>query len=218
MSWNVVPKLAMLALAAAVGVAAHQVAGPPAVASAPAAPAVVTAEPVPPTEAAALPALAQVPIPVPPVVTGLPYPTSCHVQPVNRPDPVCTPGSVNAQFGQADIESTICKSGWTATVRPPASNTGVVKRAAMKAYGEPASSSGTTELDHLVPLELLGSDDVSNLWPEPSDEPGHGFNNSKDLVENNLKAAVCAHKVTLAAAQNAIATDWTTAEQTLGLN
>lgn len=218
MGFNPVPKLAMLALAAAVGVAAHHATEQPhVVAPVPVvAPPVVTAAP--PSAAPSRPALAQISIPVPPVVTGLPYPASCHVQPVNRPDPVCTPGSVNPAVTQETISSTICKSGWTATVRPPASNTGPVKRAAMRAYGLPASSSGTTELDHDVPLELAGSDDVTNLWSEVSDIPNAGFRNTKDLVENRLKAAVCARQVTLAAAQSAIATDWTTAEQTLGLN
>lgn len=156
-----------------------------------------------------------VPIPVPPVVTGT-YPASCHA--VGKlPDPRCTPGSVNPAVTQATIGSTICKVGWTATVRPPASNTGPVKKISMRSYGEAAPSSGTTEFDHDVPLELGGSDDVTNLWPEPSDLPGHGFNNSKDLVENALKAAVCAGKVPLDTARLAIATNWTTARSKLGV-
>lgn len=176
----------------------------------------------PPTPAAA-PALEApspvhllaVPIPVPPVVTGT-YPASCHA--VGKlPDPRCTPGSVNPAVTQATIGSTICKVGWTATVRPPASSTGPVKKISMRSYGEAASSGGTTEFDHLVPLELGGSDDVTNLWPEPSDLPGHGFGNSKDNLENLIKSAVCSGKVSLGAAQLAIATNWTTARAKLGV-
>ena len=37
-------------------------------------------------------------------------------------------------------------------------------------------------------------------------------------MENALHAAVCDGKVTLAAAQNAIATNWLTAERKLGLS
>ncbi len=176
--------------------------------------------PPPPAAAPETPApspvrLLAVPIPVPPVVTGV-YPASCHA--VGKlPDPTCTPGSVNPAVTQATIGSTICKVGWTATVRPPAANTGPIKKLAMKVYGEVASSSGTTEFDHLVPLELGGSDDVSNLWPEASDLPGHGFNNSKDLVENALKSAVCAGKVPLDTARLAIAVNWTTARSKLGV-
>jgi hypothetical protein len=131
------------------------------------------------------------------------------------PDPKCTPGSTNPAVTQATIRTTICVKGWTATVRPPASNTGPVKKSAMRAYGLASSTSGQVELDHLTPLELGGSDDVSNLWPEPSDIPNAGFRNRKDEVENALRAAVCSGRITLAAAQLAIAGNWTTAEAKL---
>ena len=114
-----------------------------------------------------------------------------------HPDPTCTPGAVQADVTQASIASTICRHGWTATVRAPEAETGKVKKAAMLAYGLPASGSKTTELDHFVPLELGGANDVRNLWPEPSDEPGHGVANTKDKVENDLNAAVCRGQVPL---------------------
>ena len=60
-----------------------------------------------------------------------------------------------------------------------------------------------TELDHLVSLELGGSNDASNLWPEAPPSP-----NPKDEVEGALNSAVCDGQVTLAAAQDAIAADW----------
>lgn len=78
----------------------------------------------------------------------------------------------------------------------------------MSAYGV----TGVNELDHLVPLELGGSSDVSNLWPEPGPIP-----NPKDRIENAVRRAVCAGKVPLALAQHAMAADWTTAERVLGL-
>jgi hypothetical protein len=169
-----------------------------------------------PVALAGAPALRQIAIPVPPVVTGLPYPHSCHA--VGKlPDPVCTPGSVNPAVTQATIGSTICIHGWTATVRPSAANTGVVKRAAMRAYGLAVSQIGIVEFDHLIPLENGGSDDVTNLWPEISDLPGHGVNNRKDILENLAKAGICSGKVSLDAARVAIATDWTTAQAKLGL-
>jgi hypothetical protein len=79
---------------------------------------------------------------------------------------------------------------------------------AYPAYGLPVTL--VSELDHLVPLELGGSSDITNLWPEAGKVP-----NPKDAVENALRAAVCAHKVTLGAAQDAIARDWLTAEAVL---
>ncbi|WP_406505455.1 hypothetical protein [Streptomyces sp. NBC_00212] len=45
-----------------------------------------------------------------------------------------------------------------------------------------------------------------------------GPNNPKDSVESKLHTAICSGKVPLAAAQKAIATDWTTALAILGLN
>lgn len=143
-------------------------------------------------------------------VTGH-YPASC-VRPAGAdpqlPDAACTPGSIRSDVTQASIGQTICVRGWTATVRPPASETGPVKTQAMRSYGVPASERPIVELDHLVPIELGGANDVSNLWPEISDEPGHGFNNSKDGLENRMKIAVCSHRMSLADAQRAIALDW----------
>lgn len=137
-------------------------------------------------------------------VTGI-YPPSCHAV-GNRPDPTCTPGSVQA----GATKDSVCSSK-TADIRPPEPETRPVKTRAMRAYGVPASVRATTELDHLVPLALGGSNDVSNLWPEASDLPGNTFRNSKDDVEVKLAAGVCAGKVLLVVAQNAIASDWTTA-------
>ena len=128
------------------------------------------------------------------------------------PDPRCTPGSIDPAVTQADIRSTICKKGWTRTVRPPESQTERFKfDVAYTAYRTPHST--RTELDHLVPLELGGSNDATNLWQESLPTP-----NPKDKVENALNAAVCDGRVKLAAAQAAIATDWLTAEKKLGLS
>ena len=127
------------------------------------------------------------------------------------PDPRCTPGSIDPAVTQADIGSTICRSGYTKTVRPPESQTEAFKfDVAYPAYGTPSSEK--TELDHLVPLELGGSNDATNLWPEYPPTP-----NPKDKVEDALNHAVCDGRVKLAAAQQAIASDWMTAEKKLGL-
>lgn len=131
------------------------------------------------------------------------------------PDRSCTPGVVSAAVSQDNLSSTICHSGYTKTVRPPASDTGVFKKKIMVAYHESGPLSDY-ELDHLVSLELGGSNDAGNLWPERNDHARGGIN-SKDPVENALNKAVCSHKVTLPAAQAAIAADWTTALARLGL-
>jgi hypothetical protein len=128
------------------------------------------------------------------------------------PDPRCTPGSVDPAVTQGNLRSTICHPGYTKTVRPPSSATSRFKYdVAYPAYHEPQSR--RTELDHLISLELGGSNDATNLWPEYPPTP-----NPKDKVENALHAAICDGRVKLTAAQNAIASNWETAEQVLGLS
>jgi hypothetical protein len=151
-------------------------------------------------------------------VTGA-VPTSCHQRKASNgqplPDSTCTPGVVSAAVTQANLDATICRSGYSSSVRAPESETESFKKKIMVSYAEPGSLSDY-ELDHLVSLELGGSNDAGNLWPELNDHPS-GAINSKDLVENALHSAVCDRAVTLAEAQNAIATDWTTALKSLGL-
>ena len=94
-----------------------------------------------------------------------------------------------------------------------------VKTAAMLAYRIPVADRKRTELDHLVPLELGGSNDVSNLWPQISDLSLVDERNSKDAVELRVWRAVCRdRKVGLVLAQEAFARDWTSAEKFLGLS
>jgi hypothetical protein len=143
-------------------------------------------------------------------VTGT-VPASCHVLSGPRPDPACTPGAIDPAVTQANIGSTICASGYTAKVRPSSSATNKLKAKMYVAYSIPNGT--VSELDHDVPLELGGANDVANLWPEVGKLP-----NPKDKVENDLHKAVCSGKVQVAAAQQAIAANWMTAESALGLS
>ena len=135
-------------------------------------------------------------------------PGQCHARAAADgaplPDPACTPGAIDPAVTQADIATTICRTGYTATVRPPAKDTGRWKIRTYVFYGLDTDSRG--EYDHLVPLELGGSNAVSNLWVEQGSIP-----NPKDKVENRLHERVCSGEITLAAAQRAIAANWTTA-------
>jgi hypothetical protein len=132
------------------------------------------------------------------------------------PDPRCTPGATNPRVTQADLATTVCKSGYTASIRPPASITGREKKASEAAYDFTGKAS-TTEYDHLISLELGGDPNSPlNLWPEPNKARAAGVNNPKDVVEGKLNTLVCnaVHKkayLPLAKAQYLIATDWTTA-------
>ncbi|MGH2888859.1 MAG: hypothetical protein ACRDNJ_04440 [Solirubrobacteraceae bacterium] len=140
------------------------------------------------------------------VVQRQPPAGSCHARGrglYKLPDRRCTPGALNRAVSQATIGATICRSGWTSTVRPPESVTEAEKRASMRAYGD-HKPMGDYEYDHLVPLELGGAtNDRRNLWPEPGASP-----NPKDSLENRLRAAVCEGNLALAVAQREIAANW----------
>jgi hypothetical protein len=148
------------------------------------------------------------------VVQRQPPAGSCHASGAGlnqRPDRRCTPGAVNPAVTQSSIDSTICRSGWTRTVRPPERVTDAEKLASLRAYGEgPASR---YEYDHLVPLELGGAvNDARNLWPEPDYPQRQGFYlNPKDKLETALKRLVCARRIPLASAQRQIAENWVAA-------
>lgn len=142
----------------------------------------------------------------PDVIQAQPTPQSCHQRGdglFSLPDPHCTPGAVSPAVTQANIQSTICVSGYTETVRPSESITEPEKEESIAAYGDPGSLHDY-EYDHLVPLELGGAvNDPRNLWPEPGATP-----NPKDELENRLREMVCDGELSLAAAQHEIATDW----------
>ncbi len=138
-----------------------------------------------------------------------------------EPDPSLTPGATNPAVTQDTIGSTICVSGWTATVRPPSSYTTDLKRQQIAQYGYGDTNLADYEEDHLIPLELGGApSDPRNLWPEPytvslPDGTPDGAR-VKDQLENTLKAMVCAGELPLATAQREIATDWVRAWLALG--
>lgn len=116
------------------------------------------------------------------------------------PDANCTPGDV---FANATKE-VICVKGYTAKVRDVS---GTTKEQVYANYGVLTRQTGEYEVDHLIPLELGGSNSVSNLFPEPA-EPKPGFH-EKDLIENLLNDKVCSGEITLSEAQQQIATNWT---------
>jgi hypothetical protein len=145
----------------------------------------------------------------------------CHYRWIGKyplPDATCTPGATYAVVTQADIRTTICRSGWTATVRPPVAVTEPEKLASAKSYGYTGRLS-TAEFDHLIPLELGGAPNtLTNLWIEPNDRSGaKTTSNTKDLVENAANRAVCSGRMTLKTAQRAMAANWVTLGRQLGV-
>lgn len=122
------------------------------------------------------------------------------------PDNACTPGEADPRVTQDNIHTTICVSGYSASVRPPESVTNKIKKEQLPAYGD-SDSMTNYELDHLISLELGGCPDcVANLWPEPYNITLGAH--QKDTVENYLHKQVCNGAMTLHDAQEEIATDW----------
>jgi hypothetical protein len=110
----------------------------------------------------------------------------------------------NPAVTQATIATTICASGWTATVRPPSSYTSSLKVEQLTAFGYADQNPRDYEEDHRVPLELGGAPrDTSNLSPERGASP-----NPKDSAENTARADVCAGRITLQQEQVAFVATW----------
>ena len=129
-------------------------------------------------------------------------------QPAHRVGPsylyptAATPGVVNPDVTQANIQDTICKSGWTATIRPPASYTNALKKQQLAAPKFKDKMPGHYEEDHFISLELGGHPrDPKNIWPEMWGTPATPLNaqgpfpshlvgaKTKDRVENALHKA-----------------------------
>lgn len=139
-----------------------------------------------------------------------PPPGTCHWRTAGSgetlPDPSCTPGATNPRVTPATLNDTICKPGYTKSIRPPADILAAEKRDNAASYGYTGPLKHV-EYDHLVPLELGGDpNDAHNLWVEPGESP-----NRKDGIESKLHHRLCDGEVSLAAVQQAIASDWTTA-------
>jgi hypothetical protein len=120
-----------------------------------------------------------------------------------------TPGSTSPAVTQANVKKTICVSGYTATIRPPASYTTKLKKnqlASGYAYHGIMTTSYYEE-DHLISLELGGAPkDPKNLWPEPYNGP-YGAH-TKDKLENTMHKMVCNGSIALKTAQQLEAKNW----------
>ena len=82
------------------------------------------------------------------------------------PDSACTPGAI---FPDITAEQ-VCQRGYSSSVRNVPAE---VSREVYREYGIAERTTGEYEVDHLEPLELAGSNDIANLWPEAA-EPRPG--------------------------------------------
>ena len=123
------------------------------------------------------------------------------------PDLACSPGDRDPRVTQETIGQTICVSGYTKTVRNVPQS---LKDYIYSEYGIKNRAPGSYEIDHIISLQLGGSNSPKNLFPEAYDIPNGAH--AKDKIENKLKRLVCKGKMTLAEAQQIISTDWRKAQ------
>jgi hypothetical protein len=122
------------------------------------------------------------------------------------PDSACTPGAIFPDVTKTQV----CTPGYASSVRDVPQS---VKNKVYASYGITRHRPGQYEVDHLVSLQLGGSNAIANLWPEAA-SPKPGFH-EKDKVENYLNYEVCSGVISLQQAQIEIATNWLTVYERL---
>jgi hypothetical protein len=115
-----------------------------------------------------------------------------------NPDRRCSPGAYYSKLTMAVICASTLRTGPIRNV--PDSE----KHQVEVEYGlAPRGYGSTMEIDHIVSLELGGSNDVANLFPEKANaHPGYHV---KDTLENKLHDLVCDGTMALRTVQEQIA-------------
>lgn len=114
------------------------------------------------------------------------------------PDPVKTPGETYPV-----TKEEICVPGYAGKAR----NVPESRKKAAYALYEVDRKSDRFEVDHLISLQLGGSNSLKNLWPQSyTQKEFNAF--KKDKLENKLHALVCSGEITLEQAQKDIAENW----------
>ena len=139
--------------------------------------------------------------------------TACNLTQTQGPTPNSTPDVANAAYlpkpsltpGDAlDVTPTdFCVPGYSSKVRDVPES---VKNQAYDEYGITSHQPNQYEVDHLISLELGGSNSIKNLWPESY--TGDWNAHIKDKLENKLHDLVCGGQLDYKQAQHEIATDW----------
>jgi hypothetical protein len=115
------------------------------------------------------------------------------------PDAKLTPGDVLTTDA-----AVVCVKGYSSTVRNVPKK---LKEEVFSEYGITSHQPHEYEVDHLISLELGGSDSIRNLWPESYiTKPLNAH--VKDRLENKLHKLVCSGKLPLEQAQREIAENW----------
>ena len=123
-----------------------------------------------------------------------------------KPNHALTPGTINP----AVTREILCVTNYVEGKDPQGKSVRNVSKSRKKQvfaeyHVDPASSK--FEVDHLISLELGGSNDIKNLWPQSyTTQPYNAY--MKDKLENKLRKLICSGELDLAKAQKEIAADW----------
>jgi hypothetical protein len=113
---------------------------------------------------------------------------TCNIysQTINKPDAKLTPGDT------VDVDiATLTTPGYSNKLNGGVRNVpeSVKKQVFINYFGKVPSNPGDYEIDHLISLELGGSNDIKNLWPQSYvTQPLNAH--IKDKLENRMAALV----------------------------
>jgi hypothetical protein len=129
-----------------------------------------------------------------------PWPVLPNAAPSSQASYTVKYGAINPDVTQKNIKTTICKVGWTKTVRPPESYTYKIKRQMMKDQ----HWKGKAILDHYIPLQGGGAprDPKNFILQTPKDSY------IKDHVEDKMHDDICSGHLTLKKAQQIMGAGW----------
>lgn len=117
-----------------------------------------------------------------------------------KPDTAMTPGA----YASDDLKE-ICSAGY------PERSRNVSDRTKLKVYSnykvDIQKCRGGCKIDHLIPLSIGGSNDISNLWPHEYSQFWSVY--KKTRLEVRLRREVCGGTLPLPEARDCIAKDWT---------
>jgi len=115
------------------------------------------------------------------------------------PDAECSPGDI---FLECTTDN-MCVRGYSATVRSMSKSK---KNKVYEMYGISENKRKNYVIDHIISLQLCGSNEIPNLFPQR--RAGVINSRTKDKIENYLKRSVCNGDMLLEDAQTVISEDW----------
>lgn len=113
--------------------------------------------------------------------------------------PAHTPGARNPAVRQSTLGTTVCDSGYSSRIRPPASYTSKLKVRQLREWNYADQDPRAYQEDHFLSLSIGGSPrSTRNLWPEPWAQA-----RLADRMEWKWHRDLCSGKLTLRQAQKA---------------